>query len=134
MFTTAGAILWLSINLYHEARGQGELPQIAVSQVVLNRVEQSGKSVEQVIKEPYQFSWRLNKKKRNAKPWKTDPKVFLGCSIVAVKAMAMKHVGKDVTHGATSFHETRMKQPPAWAKRMKLVARHGSFKFYRRAG
>ena len=57
-----GALLWLTINVYHEARGEDALSQRAVAHVTLNRAKQHGYDVKKVVKEPYQFSWTLDKK------------------------------------------------------------------------
>lgn len=122
-----GALLWLTINVYHEARGEDALSQRAVAHVTLNRAKQHGYDVKKVVKEPYQFSWTLDKKKLRSKPWKTDPDVFLRCSLNSVKAMR----AKDITKGATHFHERSMRPYPDWTKDMKVTLKYGAFVFYK---
>lgn len=124
----AGAILWLSLNIYHEARGEALKPQIAVAHVTMNRAAGKSKPISSVIREKNQFSWTKKKKKLKGKPWKTDPKVFLNCSLAAVKALTTD----DITGGATHYHESRIK--PAWAKskKMKRTVVLGPFTFYKR--
>ena len=121
------ALLWLTLNIFHEARGEPKLAQQAVAHVTLNRAERQGKTIKQVVTDPYQFSWRLERKKRKAKPWLQEPDVFLNCSIVAIQAS----VGKDITGGATHFHEAKMKPKPRWTKKLKRVARYGDLIFYK---
>ena len=43
--------------LYREARGEPLCNIAAVAWCILNRVDQSNKSIEQIITEPYQFAW-----------------------------------------------------------------------------
>jgi N-acetylmuramoyl-L-alanine amidase len=118
-------ILWLSLNLYHEARGEPEISQKAVAHVTLNRARESGRSVQEVIKDHGQFSWQLDRRKRNAQPWKIDPKTFARCGMNAIKALR----GPDFTKGSTHFHETRSK--PKWARKLKSTGRFGKFTFYK---
>lgn len=49
----------LALNIYHEARGESVLGQIAVAQVVMNRVDNSywPDTVCDVVYQPHQFSW-----------------------------------------------------------------------------
>lgn len=52
-------LLWLTKNIYHEARGEGELGMYAVGIVTLNRVN-SGKfpgTIKGVVLQKGQFSW-----------------------------------------------------------------------------
>lgn len=52
-------IALLAQNAYHEARGEGAVGQLAVTQVTLARLASGkfGKSVAEVIFSPYQYSW-----------------------------------------------------------------------------
>jgi len=122
-----GALLWLAMNVYHESRGEPDIAQHAVTHVTLNRAKEKGLVVQSVVKEPGQFSWRLDRNKRESKPWKEDPEQFLKCSLNVVKAVA----GKDPTNGATHFHEAKMKPAPKWTKTMKKVGKIGGFIFYK---
>jgi N-acetylmuramoyl-L-alanine amidase len=57
---TAAALLCLSSVIYHEAKGEPLNGQIAVAQVVVNRVNSNGKfpnTVCGVVKQRGQFSW-----------------------------------------------------------------------------
>ena len=57
------AVLWLVINLYHEARVEPVEAQIAVVQVCLRRANWMPENVSSVIQRPYQFSWTADRKK-----------------------------------------------------------------------
>jgi N-acetylmuramoyl-L-alanine amidase len=120
------ALLWLSLNIYHESRGEPEIAQIAVAQVTLNRAAEDEKTVKQVVKQKRQFSWVG---KKNQRPWKKDPKGFAKSAVVAVKAVGHK----DVTGGATYFHERRLGRP-GWTKGLQVTARYGALVFYRERG
>ena len=58
----AEALACLVLNVYHEARGEPFLGQVAVAEVVLNRVEDNRwpNDVCGVIYQPYQFSWTIS--------------------------------------------------------------------------
>ncbi|NIP53528.1 MAG: cell wall hydrolase, partial [candidate division Zixibacteria bacterium] len=57
------AVLWLVINLYHEARGEPVEAQIAVVQVCLRRAKWKPENVPSVVQRPYQFSWTADRLK-----------------------------------------------------------------------
>ena len=49
-------LLWLTMTVWFEARGEPEHCQVKVAQVVLNRMGPEG-NIKKVILAPYQFSW-----------------------------------------------------------------------------
>ena len=52
-----GALFWLALNVYHEARGEDAVAQRAVAHVTLNRARERGHmNIRQVVLEPAQFS------------------------------------------------------------------------------
>ena len=115
------SLLWLTLNVYHEARGEPEIGQLAVAHVTLNRAKEEQKRVAEVVKEPYQFSWTLQKK--SSASLEIPP---LQDSLrVALKAMTTP----DFTGGATYFHRHDLN--PDWTTRMTFTARYGAHKFYR---
>lgn len=59
------AILWLALNVHHEARGEPLPCQIMVAEVTLRRVESQyyPDSIKDVVLEPKQFSWTSDKEK-----------------------------------------------------------------------
>ena len=55
-------LLWLTLNVYHEARSEPQLGQIAIAQVTLNRAKKGQLSIEDVVRQPHQFSWTMDKR------------------------------------------------------------------------
>ena len=123
-----GALFWLALNVYHEARGEDAVAQRAVAHVTLNRARERGHmNIRQVVLEPAQFSWTLDKGKLRTRPWETNPDGFLKCSINAVRALS----GTDITKGATHYHESAMRPAPAWTRDMTVTLKYGPFTFYK---
>ena len=54
-------LLWLTLNIYHEARSEPEIGKLAVAHMTLNRAMEEQKSIEEVVTAPYQFSWTFQK-------------------------------------------------------------------------
>jgi len=115
------SLLWLSLNVYHESRGEPEIGQLAVAHVTLNRALEDQKSIADVIMAPKQFSWTFQKK--TYVPLEINP---LQESLrVALKAMTTP----DFTKGSTFYH--RVDVAPGWAIGKAYIGRYGSHKFYR---
>ncbi len=114
-------LLWLSLNIYHEARSEPQIGQLAVAHVTLNRASQSKQTVEQVVTAPKQFSWTFLQK--SYVPKETD--IFVDCIQTAMKAMT----SKDFTKGATFYHRHDVR--PKWAQSKTYVAKYGEHLFYR---
>lgn len=114
------AVLWLTLNVYYEARGEEQLAQMAVAHVTLNRAREQGKPIKDVVLQPYQFSWTLEPRVINDFPALVD------CFNSAITAVN----GRDFTRGATHYHERKVK--PYWRKHMTYVGEFGNHKFYRR--
>lgn len=113
-------LLWLTLNVYHEARGDGRDSQIAVANVTLNRSRESGLPIKEVVTAPEQFSWYG---KKQAMPG--NPDAFIECltsSLIAIR-------DGDITRGATHYHHVSI--TPYWAGSMEVVARYGAHFFYR---
>jgi N-acetylmuramoyl-L-alanine amidase len=115
------SLLWLSLNVYHESRGEPEIGQLAVAHVTLNRAIEDNKSLADVIMAPKQFSWTFQKK--SYVPLEINP---LQDSLrVALKAM----VTPDFTNGSTFYHHVDVY--PKWTAGKMYTGRYGSHKFYR---
>jgi N-acetylmuramoyl-L-alanine amidase len=114
-------LLWLTLNIYHEARSEPHIGQLAVAHVTLNRALKQNQSVESVVTAPNQFSWTLEKKSYLPE----EPGVFIDCMESALEAMT----GNDFTHGATFYH--RQDVNPDWAQHLTFVDQYGVHKFYR---
>lgn len=134
----------LALNIYYEARSSNLADQIAVSDVVINRVNSTRypntvcEVVRQGLTKPSwkdpnkmvmvrnkcQFSWYCDGKKdipNNNDAWKSAQYV----------AYQMIHLEKfiGITEGATHYHATYVN--PKWAQDMILIGRIGSHIFYR---
>ena len=134
------ALMCMAFNIYHEANNQSMLGQIAVGQVVMNRVEDSRfpdtvcevvkqavtyKGTDKPVLHKCQFSWYCDGKKDepnyDSKAWSKALKyavVVLGGNITL-----------DFTEGATHYHATYVR--PAWAKTKTRTTRIDRHIFYR---
>ena len=109
-------------NIYHESRGESNLGQIAVAQVVRNRVESSKypNTVCEVVWQPKQFSWTHDGRSDEPK----DRKAF----IKAVWLHLIANMKNDFTDGATNFYAHK-KVTPSWASEKEVVALIGNHTF-----
>ena len=134
------AFMCMALNMYHEAKNQSMLGQIAVGQVVMNRVEDTRfpdnvcdvvtqaityKGTDKPVLHKCQFSWYCDGKKDepnyNSKSWSKALRyavVVLGGDITL-----------DFTDGATHYHATYVR--PAWAKTKTRTTRIDRHIFYR---
>ncbi|WP_410218675.1 cell wall hydrolase [Paracoccus sp. (in: a-proteobacteria)] len=110
--------------LYHEARGEGTQGQLAVAEVILNRVD-SGRfpsTVCGVINQPSQFSYTIG----GAKPIRNKA-AYLRARDIAQNALA--GAPRQLTGGATYFHTPAVR--PAWSRRFERTVQIGRHIFYR---
>ena len=133
------AFLCLALNTYHEAKNQSMVGQIAVAEVVMNRVadRRYPNTVCEVVKQgpkykgsdipvrhKCQFSWFCDGKSdlpKNEKAWKkAQDYAYL---------VLYNRISIDITEGATHYHAISVN--PYWAKTLKRVARIGKHIFYR---
>jgi len=114
-------LLWLTLNIYHEARSEPKIGQLAVAHVTLNRATQAHESVEEIVNAPYQFSWTLEK--NSYLP--TESGALLDCLQSALQAMT----SPDFTNGATFYH--RIDVHPDWVTGKTFIGQYGVHKFYR---
>jgi N-acetylmuramoyl-L-alanine amidase len=124
----AGSRQCLAEAIYWEARGEGEDGMLAVSSVVLNRVEDERfpNTVCEVIREggedpPCQFSWWCDGKS----DYPTDRAQWGEIIELANTFLATRP--KDTTEGALFYHAASIKTP--W--RRELTAQIGNHIFYR---
>lgn len=112
-------LFWLTLNVYHEARGEDQIDQIAVAHVTLNRARKENETVKEVVLKPYQFSWV------HTQPWMPkELPALIECFQSSVIAIS----GFDFTGGATHYHEKRVK--PYWAKSKYRINTFGAHHFY----
>ena len=133
MEPTLIALACLSLNVYHEARGEPDEGQLAVAYVTLNRAERKSMAVCDVVVEPYQFSWTTGGVMMRAQGWTLMPHMVptdLKALEKAVKIaqLAMSRRLKDPTAGALFYHADYVS--PAWKHTMTQIAAIGQHIFY----
>ncbi len=116
------AILWLTLNIYHEARSESVGGQKAVAHVVFNRVKNRNLSVKEVVQQPKQFSWIHLKKKYTPNEW--------GAFVECIKIVLEVIDEPDFTGGATHYHLGTVY--PKWAPKMTYLGKYGSHLFYKK--
>ena len=134
------ALMCMAVNIYHEAGNQSMLGQMAVGQVVMNRVADSRfpDTVCEVVKQAIthkgtnkpilfrcSFSWYCDGKKDEpnfeSKTW--------SLALEHASIMLTKTIVLDFTEGATHYHATYVR--PAWAKTKTRTTRIDRHIFYR---
>ena len=134
------AFMCMALNIYHEAKNQSMLGQIAVGQVVMNRVEDTRfpdnvcdvvtqavtyKGTDKPVLHKCQFSWFCDGQKDaplyDSKEWWNAEEY---ASIVLSGTIVL-----DVTEGATHYHATYVR--PAWSKTKTRTTRIDRHIFYR---
>lgn len=115
----------LAHNIYHEARGEEEIGQIAVAYVTMNRVEHwyFPDSVCDVVWEPGQFSWTRDG--RSDAMYDEERAEFA----LDVAVRVYYQIENDPVQGALFYHATYI-NAPSWTRQMNLVDRIGIHKFY----
>lgn len=111
----------LATAVYFEARGEPLEGQLAVAQVILNRVE-SGRyapTVCGVIRQPGQFTYAKTRSPAASRDWEVAK---------AIAFIAMQGTVAEIAEGAMSFHAARV--APGWGEKRRL-ARIGNHVFYR---
>ena len=108
-------------NIYHESRGESSLGQIAVANVVRNRIasEHYPNTICEVVWQSKQFSWtddEISDEPKNRKAF--------------VKAVWFNLISgmMDKTKGATHYY-AHNKVDPFWAKEMKVTTVIGNHTF-----
>ena len=133
------AFMCLAMNVYHEARNQSFIGQVAVAQVVMNRVydERYPDTVCEVVTQGQTYSWKpdvpiknrchfswycdgKSDKPRDAKAWEQAKLVASGT--------LFGHLD-DFVEGATHYHATYVM--PEWAETKQYVVRIDDHVFYR---
>jgi spore germination cell wall hydrolase CwlJ-like protein len=120
----------LAKTIYHEARGEDVAGQVAVAEVVLNRLDDPRfpRSICAVVRQgnrsSCQFSWTCDGRSDavgDAEAWDRATKI--------ARAM-LDGTPRRLTEGATFFH-TRTARP-TWARRFERTVKIGGHTFYRR--
>lgn len=116
------AVLALTLNLFFEARGEGEVGMKAVADTVITRVESSKypDDVVGVVLQRKQFSWANSLSERTifglmnkqGEALRINPEAYRRAERVARMALDKGHRNRPFIH----FHSTKVK--PYWAKSM----------------
>jgi spore germination cell wall hydrolase CwlJ-like protein len=120
-------IACLAVAIYHEARNQSELGQMAVASVILRRAavpRRWGSSICGVIKRKDQFSFMTS---RNGFPRIYEMDAWALSLSIARKAL-LDGPPSDLAE-ADHYHATSVK--PSWRRSMEVVAMIGDHIFYR---
>ena len=135
----------LAMNMYHEARDQGTAGKLAVSAVVMNRVNDSrfpnticevvkqgptrkswrDPTVSYPIKNKCQFSWYCDGVSDEVKDEKTYQKILDFARLIMHNDIQFV----DITDGATHYHADYVK--PDWADTKTRTTEIGDHIFYR---
>lgn len=119
--TLLEGLLWLTLNVYHEARSEPQIGQVAVALVTLNRANETQRPIKEIVQEPYQFSWTFQKKSYVP----DDPKAFIEC----MQSVYIALKNEDFTKGATHYHLDSIQ--PYWSSEFTFLDQYGSHKFYK---
>jgi len=136
----AEGLLCLALNVYHEAKNQSLVGQIAVAQVVLNRVhdDRYPNTICEVVKQGETYSWKPDYpvKFRCQFTWWCDGKKDEPDkdSLAWETALTVAHgvyYGNvyDLVQGATHYHADYVK--PSWASSKTYITRIDNHIFYR---
>lgn len=116
----------LASAIYFEARGEPIEGQLAVAEVVLNRVasKKYPDTICEVVEQPWQFSFvnatgRIPDANRASEAWKKS---------VAISAIALKKAAKQVSEDVLWYHADYV--APSWGKRLDREQKVGLHIFY----
>lgn len=125
----SGYLLWLTACVYFEARGEEKEGMKAVVHTIMNRVSRRKKTIEEIIRERYQFSWYNQVSIQGKKfPAINDWESFLKCGEAIQEALEDRDRGETLKHVDHYFNPNEVL--PTWAKGMKFVAQIGNHDFY----
>lgn len=119
----------LALNIYHEARGEPVIGQVAVAAVTLNRVasDRFPNTVCGVVKQSWrgtcQFSWACDGRSdhpREAEAWTRAQRLARA---------ALYNPGWDPTNGAMWYHANWVR--PSWRHEFEPTTKIGVHQFYR---
>ena len=113
------AILCTALNIFHEARGEPIMGQLAVALVTRNRAKYDPDKVCEVVFKPYQFSWTI---KMNGI---SDSREFE--KAIHIATLAWDSV--DFTNGSLYYHADHIR--PYWARHKTRTMKIGKHIFYR---
>ncbi|WP_163832032.1 cell wall hydrolase [Spartinivicinus ruber] len=115
----------LTLNIYHEARGEGLIGMLAVGEVTLNRVNDKRwpSSICAVVYQEKQFSWTHDKLPDAMK----EPESAYLSHLVAKELLAGTKL--NLTKGATHYHANYVR--PYWAESLIRTTTINNHIFYK---
>ena len=119
------SLYWLALCIYHEARGEPFDGQLAVAHVIMNRSQEHGVSVKEIITIPHQFSWVGDDIPDDV----VNHSAFIRCLCAAMMARDERLQGKSL-EGANHYFADYI-SPPDWSKDMKFIVKIGRHLFYK---
>ena len=133
------SLVCLALNVYHEAKNQSFLGQVAVAQVVMNRVkdERYPNTVCEVVKQVQTYKWKpsLPIKNKCQFSWYCDGKSDTPKETKAwedamhvANGVYNQHLS-ELVEGATHYHADYVN--PSWAETKTFVTRIDDHIFYR---
>ena len=138
MFITE-AILCLALNVYHEAKNQPFIGQVAVAQVVMNRVydQRYPNTVCEVVEQGPTYSWKPDFPIRNRCQFSwycdglsdTPTEKDAWDNAIMVASMVYERNFEDFVEGATHYHAYYV--APEWASAKTYITRIEDHIFYR---
>ena len=135
------SIMCLALNVYHESKNQSFVGQVAVAQVVMNRVQDSRypNNVCDVVKQGLTYKWKptLPIKNKCQFSWYCDgvgdevkdKKTYQKILDLSYLILHNEVEFIDITDGATHYHADYVK--PSWAKTKTRTTEIGDHIFYR---
>jgi len=133
------AVMCLALNVYHEAKNQSTIGQIAVAQVTMNRVhdERYPDNVCDVVKQGQTYKWKRDLPIRHKCQFswycdgKSDEPKDKQAWQYAIMVADGVYYGKviNLIDGATHYHAHYVN--PSWAETKTYITRIGDHIFYR---
>jgi spore germination cell wall hydrolase CwlJ-like protein len=129
MIDAIEGLFWIALNIYFEAQGEPEEGKIAVAHVTLNRAEQRGLSVKEVVTQKRQFSWYNSRKIPPIK----YPLDFQKC-VRAAHLAYIQRINGETLRGANHYYKFKgvgSIPPPYWVKSMEFLEHIGDHSFFK---
>lgn len=127
------AVMWMTLNVYFEARGEEQRGMMDVVHVVHNRCQIRKMTVPEVIKQSNQFSW-VNKNAEVQRLVNNTSLVYdlIRCIKAVYLAEAERLQGDN--RGMIDHYFNPNRVLPSWAKKLKHVRDVGNHTFYTSIG
>lgn len=125
MINLCTGVLWMTLNVYFEARGEPYIGKKMVAHVVLNRVDYRKKSIQDVITESKQFSWYNG----GTIPPINDASALFECLGAVADVMFRDRLFGERGDGIDHYHSVDV--DPYWNKEMEFKFQIDKHKFYK---